>query len=87
MSGQATRVLRRAVVLAPLSLTACGRAPSFDILGSFFPAWLVCFVAAILLTAISRALLSRHVEMAWPALVYPSLTALFAFSLWLGLFR
>ena len=87
MSDQATRVLRRAVLLAPLSLIACGRAPSFDILGSFFPAWLVCFVAAIVLTAISRALLSRYVEMAWPALVYPSLTALFAFSLWLGLFR
>lgn len=87
MSDRATRVLRRAVVLAPLPLTGCGRAPSFDILGSFFPAWLVCFVAAILLTAISRALLQRHVEMAWPVLVYPSLTALFAFSLWLGLFR
>ena len=87
MSDQANRVFRLAVVSAPLSLTACGRAPSFDILGSFFPAWLVCFVAAILLTAISRALLSRYVEMAWPVLVYPSLTALFAFSLWLGLFR
>lgn len=86
MNDQANRLLRRAVVFAPVSLTAFGRAPSFDILGSFFPAWLVCFVAAILLTVISRALLRRHVEMAWPALVYPSLTALFAFSLWLGLF-
>ena len=27
-----------------LLLTGCGRAPSFDILGSFFPAWLVCLV-------------------------------------------
>jgi hypothetical protein len=87
VNDQGKRLLRRAVVFAPLSLTACGRAPSFDILGSFFPAWLVCFVAAVLLTAISGALLRRHVEMAWPALVYPSLTALFAFSLWLGLFR
>ena len=76
-------------VLAPslLFLTGCGRAPSFDLLGSFFPAWLVCFVAAILLTAISRALLSRYVEIAWPVLVYPSFTALFSFALWLLLFR
>ena len=87
MNDSANRLLRRAVLFAPVSLTACGRAPAFDIVGSFFPAWLVCFVAAILLTAISRALLGRHVEVAWPALVYPSLTALFAFSLWLGLFR
>ena len=76
-------------VLAPplLFLTGCGRAPSFDLLGSFFPAWLVCFVAAILLTAISRALLSRYVEIAWPVLVYQSCTALFSFALWLLLFR
>jgi YtcA family len=74
-------------VAAILLLTGCGRAPSFDILGSFFPAWLACFVAAILLTAISRALLRRYVEIAWPAITYPSLTALFAFLLWLGLFR
>jgi hypothetical protein len=76
-------------VLAPslLLLTGCGRAPSFDVLGSFFPAWLVCFVAAILLTAISRALLSRYVEIVWPVLVYPSFTAFFSFALWLLLFR
>ena len=75
------------VALSVLFLSGCGRAPSFDILGSFFPAWLVCFVAAILLTAISRALLSRYVEIAWPVLVYPSCTALFSFALWLLLFR
>jgi len=75
------------VALGLLFLTGCGRAPSFDILGSFCPAWLVCFVAAILLTAISRALLSRYVEIAWPVLVYPSFTALFSFALWLLLFR
>jgi hypothetical protein len=76
-------------VLAPplLFLTGCGRAPSFDLLGSFFPAWLLCFVAAILLTAISRALLSRYVEIAWPVLIYTSCTALFSFALWLLLFR
>jgi len=73
------------LLLAPLFLTGC--APSFDILGSFFPAWLICFVAAIFLTAISRALLSRYVEIAWPVLVYPSCTAVFSFALWLLLFR
>jgi YtcA family len=70
-----------------LSLTGCGRAPSFDILGSFFPAWLVCFVVAILLTVVSRELLRRYVEIVWPIVTYPSLTALFAFALWLALFR
>jgi hypothetical protein len=70
-----------------LLMTGCRRAPSFDILGSFFPAWLVCLVVAILLTAVSRALLIRYVEIVWPVLVYPSLTAIFAFGLWFAMFR
>jgi hypothetical protein len=76
-------------VLVPslLMLTGCGRAPAFDILGSFFPAWLICLVAAIVMTVASRAVLARYVEIAWPVLVYPSLTAIYTLALWLALFR
>ena len=79
--------VQRAFVPVLLLMTGCERAPSFDILGSFFPAWLICLVVAILLTVVSRALLSRYVEIVWPVLVYPSLTAIFAFALWLAMFR
>lgn len=81
------RLVPRSFVAALLCTTGCGRAPSFDIMGSFFPAWLVCFIVSILLTAIARALLSRYVEVVWPVLVYPSLAAVFALALWLALFR
>ena len=74
-------------LLACLSLTGCGRAPSFDILGSFFPAWLLCFVVAIFLSVLIRGLLRRYVEIAWPIVMYPGLTAFFAFALWLMFFR
>jgi hypothetical protein len=87
MSAKGISRLRYGLPFATVSLTACGRAPSFDILGSFFPAWLVCFVVAILLTVLSRELLRRYVEIVWPIVTYPSLTALFAFALWLTLFR
>jgi hypothetical protein len=64
------------------------RAPSFDILGSFFPAWLACLAFALLLTIASRWFLMRvQVELSLPILTYPSLTALFTLSLWLGFFR
>ena len=36
---------------------------------------------------VSRALLNRYVEIAWPVLVYPSLTAIFASASWLVLFH
>jgi urea transporter len=87
MNAQAYRLLRCAAGLAPLLLTGCGRAPAFDVLGSFFPAWLVCFAVAILLAVLCRALLQPRVEIAFPVLVYPSLTAIFTFALWLALFR
>ena len=54
-----------------------------DILGSFFPAWLICLVPAILLTAATHKVLSRlHRKLAFPVLVYPSLTVLFTLVLW-----
>jgi hypothetical protein len=87
MSANGTSRLRYWFLLAALPLTGCGRAPSFDILGSFFPAWLLCFVAAMLLTVLSRELFRRYVEIVWPIVTYPSLTAMFAFALWLTLFR
>lgn len=76
------------LVLASLLLASCGRAPSFDVLGSFFPAWLVCVAAALLLTVVARWLLLRvGIALAPPILIYPSLTALFTFALWLVFFR
>ncbi|HXJ85726.1 MAG TPA: YtcA family lipoprotein [Candidatus Binatia bacterium] len=73
-------------LIAPL-LASCSRAPSVDILGSFFPAGLICFVLAIALTSVLRfALLRFHMKIALPILVYPSLTAFFTFALWLIFF-
>jgi YtcA family len=70
-----------------LLLTGCTRAPSFNVLGSFFPAWLVCLIVAILLTVFTGWLLVRlHVPVAVPALTYPSLTAALTFALWLIFF-
>ena len=74
--------------LVPLVLSSCTRAPSFDILGSFFPAWLVCFAAAVVLTVMVRfALMRLRISIALPSLTYPCLTASCTFALWLLFFR
>ena len=79
---------RLGLSLVVLISTSCNRAPSFDILGSFFPAWLVCLALSLLLTFAARWLLSRvGVVLAVPILTYPSLTAFFTFALWLAFFR
>jgi hypothetical protein len=82
------RLLTQVLALAPLLFTSCGRAPAVDILGSFFPAWLLCLVAAILLTAISRLVLLRfHRNFDLPIVAYPSLAAFLTFALWLIFFQ
>jgi len=79
---------RFGLLLVVMLCTGCSRAPSFDILGSFFPAWLLCLALGLLLTVAARWLILRaHAVVALPVLTYPSLTALFTFALWLVWFR
>lgn len=76
---------------AAMLLTAgCSRAPSFNLLGSFFPSWIVCGLIGILLTVAMRWFFVRvkfEQELSPLILVYPCLTAFFTFTLWLLFFN
>ena len=75
------------IALMPWLVSGCSRAPSFEIVGSLFPAWLLCLIIGILLAIVARWLLLRQqIVVVWPILVYPSLAALFTFVLWLIFF-
>jgi hypothetical protein len=76
------------LVSLALLLAGCSRAPSFDLLGSFFPAWLLCLALGIAAAAPARWLISRlGIPIAFPVLAYPTLALLFTFTLWLTFFR
>lgn len=82
--------LRDLVPTLLLVLTGCERAPAFNVLGSYFPAWLFCFVVGVLLTTAARFLLRRKnlgQALDPPLLMYPCLTAFFTFAVWLIFFR
>ena len=84
--GQKGLWLMAAVVAAG----GCQRAPTFDILGSFFPVWIFCAVAGIIVAAVAREIFMHmkfETEIGPPVLVYPSLAALVAFVTWLIFFR
>jgi NhaP-type Na+/H+ or K+/H+ antiporter len=82
------RVMKYGSMFNSLLLAGCGRAPTYDVVGSFFPAWLFCLAVAILLTVLARWLFQHlRVAVAPQILIYPSLTAAFAFALWLICFR
>jgi hypothetical protein len=75
--------------LLETALTGCRRSPTFNILGSFFPSWLLCLVAGILLASIANRIFARFAldeEILWPVVVYPCLALFFACTLWLILF-
>ena len=81
------RIIKFGLVLPLLLLAGCERAPSFDVVGSSFPAWLVCLAAGVVLTVLARLMLPRFgIALAPPILIYPSLVAMFGFALWLILF-
>jgi hypothetical protein len=83
-----SRVMKYGFMFASLLLAGCERAPTFDVVGSFFPAWLFCLAVSILLTVLARWLFQHlGVAVAPQILIYPSLTAAFAFTLWLIFFR
>lgn len=76
-----------AITLLSCLLSGCTMSPTFDIVGSFFPAWLVCLFLGILLAALTHWLLLRlNIAVVFPVLVYPSLVSLFTFLLWLLFF-
>lgn len=77
-------------VSACLLLTGCGQAPSINILGSFFPAWMICVTLGVILAFVTRYFLVRfqlELEVGPLALFYPCVVVLFTCLLWLIFFH
>jgi hypothetical protein len=77
------------IFLALQFAAGCSRAPTFNLLGSFFPSWILCGLIGILLTVAARLVfvrvdLEKHLSPL--VVVYPCLTAFFTFTIWLLFF-
>jgi hypothetical protein len=64
--------------------------PTVDVLGSYFPAWIICILAGVILTIIARQFLigfklDRHVRPA--PLIYLCLAVCFTLATWLIFFK
>ena len=81
-------IFSRLPVCAALALAGCSQAPSYDVAGSIFPAWLVCIFSGALLAVLAHwLLLHAKFRVLFPQLVYPSLAAAFTFAIWLAFFQ
>jgi hypothetical protein len=64
--------------------------PQINVIGSFFPSWMLCAVIGIVVTLVARRLLVRagiDPYVGPRALVYPSLAVLVTLVLWVAFFR
>jgi hypothetical protein len=67
----------------------CSRSPNVEIIGSYFPGWLLSLVAGIALTVAAHVLLRREGAVhavGHHAVIYPALVLLFTCLLWLCFF-
>jgi hypothetical protein len=66
------------------------RSPTIDILGSYFPAWMICIVSGLTLTLVTRWVIrAYHLEpYASPApLIYLCLTIIYTFVTWIVFYQ
>jgi len=64
--------------------------PTIDILGSYFPAWMLCIIIGLVLTLVSRLVLAAcgiDTHLRPSALVYPCLMVVFTMAVWLAFFQ
>ena len=67
--------------------SSCSQAPTIDVMGSLFPAWLLCIALGALAAVLTRWLLLRYrIQLLFPFLAYPCLAAVFTFAIWLVFF-
>lgn len=69
-----------------LCLTGCSSAPSRNILGSYFPSWMICALIGLAATVAVRAVLAKagiDGELPMPIVVYLALATAFSLAVWL----
>ena len=85
------RPTRRVMVIAMCAaLGGCQRVPSIDVLGAFFPSWMLCAIIGIALTLIVRRVLiaaGTDGGLGPRSIVYPALALALGLGTWLVLFR
>jgi hypothetical protein len=90
-SGSPQSRLEWTAVALSIALVACAAcSPLLDVAGAFFPAWLFCILAGIVVTVLVRDILSLsrlegRLGPLW--IVYPSLATAVSLALWLLFYR
>jgi len=64
--------------------------PTLDVLGSYFPAWMVCLILGLVLTSVARQILiglKLNAQLRPAGLVYLCMMILWTMAVWLICFK
>ena len=67
-------------------LTGCSSSPSRNILGSYFPSWMICALAGMGATVVLRVVLTKlgiDAELPAPILIYLAFATAVSLGMWL----
>jgi len=85
------RSVRVCAAAATFALGGCEeRVPSINVLGAFFPAWMLCILAGIALAILARQLFTATGLDPWIGprpLIYPALAVVFMLLTWIAFFQ
>jgi hypothetical protein len=72
-----------------MSAMGCRLNPNVEIVGSYFPGWMISLALGVVLTLVANTLLRRKGldrSIGHPAIIYPGMVVLFTCLLWLCFF-
>ena len=82
---------RVGVIASSFALGGCDeRVPSINVLGAFFPAWMLCIIAGIVAAVVARQVLAVLGLDPWlgpRGVVYPALALAFMLATWIAFFQ
>lgn len=68
-------------------LTGCSLPPSFPVFGAYYPSWLFCIIAGVILTLTTRRIiLHKYNVLSFAGIIYTALFALYSMLFWLVFF-
>ncbi|ELP5679552.1 TPA: hypothetical protein N2G32_002232 [Salmonella enterica] len=78
---------KRSLLFSAVLLTGCSLPPAIPVIGAYYPDWLFCIIAGVILTLVTRRILLRKYQTPPLAgVIYTALFALYSMLFWLVFF-
>jgi hypothetical protein len=81
---------RLSIIVAGVPLYGCEHVPSINLLGAFFPSWMLCVLVGVALTLVGRRVLVAAGLEQWVGprgILYPALALALTLGTWVTFFR